>query len=173
MKRYLPEPIVCVPVSALRTLAKQCARLGEPGLAGLREAGRVAGRCIFDALGWTPATLTPAAFWTALDGKLQELGLGSLDFEALDPGLGVVEWKRSPEAGDRSDTAETVGCELATGILHGALSRAAGRPVSVLEVKCGAGTGEACRFLVASESRLSAIRERVSCGTPVEAALGP
>jgi hypothetical protein len=63
------------------------------------------------------------------------------------------------------------GCHFATGLLGGVFSRAAGRPIAVLEVHCGAHAGEPCLFLVSSEARLTTVHRRLTMGTALAEAL--
>ncbi len=66
-----------------------------------------------------------------------------------------------------------VGCHFATGLLGGVFSRAAGRPIAVLEVHCAAHAGEPCLFLVGSGTRLTSVHRRLTTGTALAAALEP
>lgn len=167
--------LACLPGPALAALADGCLSLGGDGGDALREAGRVAGAHLFELLGPAAAELSPAAFWVRIDEKLRELNLGSLRFEPLDSGLGAVSWYGFPEAGAPDGTGrETRGCPLATGVLGGLLGRAAGRPVAVLEIGCGARSPHACWFLIGSDERLGAVRGRLAEGASVaEAVEGP
>ncbi len=63
------------------------------------------------------------------------------------------------------------GCHFATGLLGGVFSRAAGRPIAVLEVHCGAHAGQPCLFLVGSEARLTTVHRKLTTGTALTAAL--
>lgn len=168
MDRELPEPFVRLPASFFPALADGCAELGEPGVAVLHEAGRQAGNRMFDALGVLPETLAPAEFWEAVDRTFRDLSLGSLHFEPLGNGLAAIGWRNLPEAtGPDGNPRVSRGCALATGLLGGLLSRAAGRPVPVLEVDCAAGGSDTCWFLIAAEDRLREVHQRMSDGAPL------
>lgn len=174
MERDPPEPFVRLPASFFPLLADRCAELGDPGIAALREAGRQAGGRIFDALGVLPEALAPAEFWEAVDRTLRELSLGSLRFEPLEGGAAAIGWRNLPEAaGPDGNSRVSRGCALATGILGGLLSRAAGRSVPVLEVDCAAGGSDTCWFLIAAEARLREVHERWADGAPLSGILQP
>lgn len=174
MERDPPEPFVRLPASSLAALADGCLAMGPSGVDALREAGRRAGFRIFDSLGVLPETLPLARFFEAADRALQACGLGSVDFEAVDGGLIAMSWRRLPEAGGAEAGGRTSrGCPLATGILGGLLTRAAGSPMAVLEVDCAADGGDACWFLVGSEERLREIHGRIAGGASPHAALAP
>lgn len=174
MERTPPEPFVRLPAEMLPTLADRCADLGDEGIAALREAGRRAGNRIFDGLGVLPETLETEAFWSAADDVLRELGLGRITFEPVDGAVGAVSWRELPEAtaGGAVAPRRSRGCALATGILGGLLTRAAGRPVAVLEIGCAAGGSDACWFLVGAEGRLREVHARLAEGGAVAAVLG-
>lgn len=167
-----PRPFICLPGSVLAALADGCTNLGDPGVDALREAGRLAGWDIYDALDSSPASLSLGTFWSLVNEKLRELNLGTLRYEPLDGGLGAVGWQRLPEAGSPPGGERfTEGCHLATGLLAGLLSRGAGRPVAVLEIGCGARASHDCWFLVGAETRLIEISERLTAGASVSEAL--
>ncbi len=173
MEREPPEPFVGLPASFFPALADGCAELGERGIAILREAGRHAGNRLFDALGVLPETLAPAEFWEAVDRTVRELSLGSVRFEPLEGGVAAIGWRNLPEAaGADGNSRISRGCALATGILAGLLSRAAGRPVPVLEVDCAAGGSDTCWFLVGGEGRLREVHEGLAHGTPLSGLFG-
>jgi hypothetical protein len=162
-----------LPQAVLATLADRCGQLGEPGISALRETGRVAGTLLFDGLGTGAEDLDKDDFWSALDARIRQLHLGFVHFEPLDRGLAVLAWHEMPETGAEGSAPRiTSGCHLATGLLGGLLGRAAGQPIAVLEVACGADGSEPCWFLIGSESRLTAIHDRLARGEDLRAALG-
>jgi len=161
-----------LPHAVLATLADRCGQLGEPGVSALRETGRVAGTLLFDGLGTGAEDLDPDDFWSALDARVRQLNLGFVHFEPLDEGLAVLAWYQMPETGcDGTVERTTTGCHLATGLLGGLLGRAAGQSIAVLEIACGAAGSEPCWFLIGSESRLTAIHDRLARGEDLRAAL--
>ena len=164
---------VRLPQAVLTTLADRCGQLGEPGISALRETGRVTGTLLFDALGTAPDGLPVEEFWEHLDAKFRELNLGFVHFEPVDEGLAAVAWYHLPETGaDASVERTTGGCHLATGLLGGLLSQAAGQPIAVLEIGCGIDGSEPCWFLIGSEPRLTSIHDRLARGEELRVALG-
>lgn len=154
-----------LPHTTLATLAERCGALGEGGVAALRESGRVAGIKLFETLGPRAEGLAVDDFWDAFDRKIRDLNLGFVHFEPIDEGVAALAWYRLPETGvDAGVHRSTEGCHLATGLLGGVLSRAANRPIAVLEVGCGSRGSEACWFLIGSEPRLTEIHQRLSSG---------
>lgn len=186
--------LAILPAAALGSLSSRCARLGDDGVRALREAGRRAGERLFEGLEPNPEDLSPASFWEALDERMAELRLGSVRFEPLVAGVGLVVWYRAPEAredvippasdGPRRRAGEPAGplrtdgrrpiprCHLATGLLAGALTRVAGRPVAAMEVLCGRGDIPLCWFLIGDGDRLRGLHARLRNGASLRATLG-
>ena len=54
------------------------------------------------------------------------------------------------------------GVTLRSGLLSGALSRAAGKTVDVLEVQCGHGGSEPCWFMFGSDATLQNVRNHMA-----------
>ena len=153
-------PAVRLPRSALTTLSHRCAGLGAHGVQALREAGYRAGTEVLATLDEKPGELSTEDFWRRLDDAFTRAGLGSLSHEVVSPAVGAVAWKGSAEAaGSRSDRSP-VSCHFAGGLLGGVLSRAAGRTVDVLEVRCEGGGERPCWFLYGSVETLRAVRAR-------------
>lgn len=174
MDDFRDEPMIRLPAAALVALADGCARLGDPAAETLREAGRITGLRLFDLLTEDePAEELPAdAFWTRVNEVLDASGLGEVEYRVHEGGVAELSTARGPEAGERGARARvTSGCHFTTGMLGGILSRAAGKPIAILEVECRADSASACRFLVGSEERLSAVHARLSGGASLEEAL--
>lgn len=175
----LPRPAgeVRLPAASLRRLTRLCGELGSGGVAALREAGRIAGRQLVDGLSGAEEAgrqgLTD--FFDELRGATAERGYGVAEYELLAGGVGRVELRGSPEAASGSDARRTdtrPGCHFAAGWLCGSLSAAAGEPVAVLEVSCGASPeNDRCRFVVGAEPRLRTIRASLRAGASLEEAL--
>ncbi len=169
----IPAPFVRLPRSALMLLSHRCAALGAPGVRALREAGYRAGAELYAGLGDRPEALSTDEFFPAVDRLLGDLGLGSVSFAPVAPSLGAVSWRRSPEAGGTRREAGGTRCHLASGLLGGLFSRAAGRTVAVLEASCRSGGSEPCWFLVGSVERLRKLRQDAREGASLESVLRP
>lgn len=157
-----------LPRSAFEGLSSRLRGNGPSGTAALREAGRETGAALYGALE-DGADLSPDEFWERTRRIAGLAGLGRPEYAVLAPGVGSVTLSRGPE----SDRSGGGACHFAAGWIAGLLSRAAGEPVAVLEVRCAAlGSGEGCRFLVGSGARLRRIRRRLADGTPLPGALG-
>lgn len=158
-----------LPRSAFEGLSSRLRGDGPSGTAALREAGRETGAALYGLLE-DGADLSPDEFWERTCRIAGLAGLGRPEYAVIAPGVGSVTLARGPE----SDRSGGGACHFATGWIAGLLSRAAGEPVAVLEVRCAAlGPGEGCRFLVGSGVRLRRIRRRLADGTPLPGALGP
>jgi len=164
------RPVVRLPARVLPELVRRCERVGRGALGALRATGRVAGgELAEDLAGETPPDEADReAYWEAVERAVDDLGFGSIAYEVLTPGVASVTLPALPES-DRSDGSP--GCPFTTGLLAGLLGHAAGEAVAVLEVECRVGGHPACRFLVGSEPRLRAIRERLVSGSELAEAL--
>jgi predicted hydrocarbon binding protein len=163
---------VRIPSETLAVLADGCGDLGAGGVSALREAGRVAGEALLDGLGVDPDASDADEFWEAVGQEFVDFGLGPVTYRLRSPGVGEVRLEGVPEAdGADGEPRRLTGCPFSTGLLGGLLTGAAGEPVSVLEVECRAGGAAFCRFLVGSEARLAAIRDRMASGEPLGAVL--
>ena len=154
MNAPISRPAVEIPRAALTTLSHRCASLGADGRRALREAGYRAGVAIVSSLAKQPGELPRSEFWCAVDRGLTEAGLGSITHESVSPALGAVAWRGSPEAEGTHSERPGVQCHFAAGLLGGILSRAAGRTVDVLEVRCGSGADAPCWFLFGAVASL-------------------
>lgn len=161
---------VRMPPSALAALADRALQAGRSATSALREAGRLTGEDLYRATGATARDQEGPdlqAFWSRANGRLEELGLGRAEYRPLSASVGLVTLRESPEAGGRGGDREETrpGCPFATGWIAGLVSRAAGEPAAVLEVRCSAGEDRGpCRFLVGAEERLEEIRRRLRAG---------
>ncbi len=155
------EDGLSLPGRAFQALAGGLGRAGPSGRAALRESGRLAGEALFATLDGG-AEASPEAFWEEVRRVAASAGLGRPEYSVLAPGIGSVALTGGP--GGRG-TARG-GCHFATGWIGGLLTRAAGEPVAVLEVRCAAlADGDACRFLLGSGGRLREVRRRLTEGT--------
>lgn len=165
-----PAESVRLPVAAIRTLAGSAAEAGPDAVRALREAGRTTGEILFEKVGGDhPAgELSPDEFVEALDRALRDRGLGSAGYAVLAPGVAALSLAASPE----SRSSGPVGCPLACGWIAGLLSRVAGAPVAVMEVRCASSDGRGpCRFLAASPARLRRLHRGLDRGEPLAALL--
>lgn len=173
-----PGGDVRVPVDSLRRLSRLSGELGTGSVAVLREAGRAAGRALVDELpGREPSDeLSLERFWEQLGRAADGRGFGRAEYSVVRDDVARVELTASPEACPPPEAVDggepRPGCHFAAGWLGGALTAAAGEPVAVLEVECGAGDDDpSCRFLVGAEDRLEEIRASMAAGASVEEAL--
>ena len=169
----MQHPSVTLPRSVLSDLFHRCARLGDSGIAALKEAGDRAGADAVALLGDSPDALPATEFWALLDEIFRKAGLGSVSFKPGGIASAAIAWRDSVEAAARS-TVEAAGaaesaagtrdsaargarCHFATGLLQGVLSRLAGRAVEVAEVQCGGGAAP-CWFLFGSVETMQRVR---------------
>lgn len=170
---------VRLPAAALRRLSRLLGEPGGGGVPALREAGRTAGRRMVRELGGDGAAADRPlpAFWRELRDAAGERGWGHAAYGVLSGAVGEVTLRGSPEADggaapDADARSRRAGCHFAVGWIGGALSEAAGEPVTVLEVECRGGRdATACRFLVGREARLREILASLRAGASVEEAL--
>ena len=144
----------------------------------LRQLGYESGDAFYDALehriawerpGATIGTLPEGEFWPELAAFWEELGWGTVRHEQLHPGVGALECTGWTEAASAREAGEQF-CHLTTGVLAHLLSRLAGSDVAVLEVQCGAGGSERCRFLVGGPAALGGVYEAMTQGlSPADA----
>lgn len=166
------SPTVRLPSGILAVLADRCGDLGAGGVSALREAGRVAGEALLESMDGDPAGVAPEAFWESVGQEFVDLGLGPVSYRLRNRGVAEVRLEAAPEAdGARGEPRRMSGCPFSTGLLGGLLTGVAGESVSVFEVECRAGGAAFCRFLVGSEARLSAVRDRMASGEPLGAVL--
>lgn len=168
---------VRMPADSLRRLSRLSGELGAGSVAALREAGRAAGRSLMRELpGRDPSDeLGVERFWEQLGRAARGRGYGRAEYRVVAADVARVDLHASPEASPvpgGGDGEPRPGCHFAAGWLGGALTAAAGEPVAVLEVECGAGDEDpACGFLVGPEGRLEEIRASMAAGASVEEAL--
>ena len=154
MNSSTESSVVRLPRSALASLFRRCGTLGASGVEALREAGDRVGAELLASLAASPTTLPASDFWSRLDAAIRGAGLGSVSFRPADRGTGAVSWRGSTEAPGRSPDEPS--CHFAAGFLGGVLSRAAHRPVEVLEVRCGG--GQPCWFIFGSAETIRSVR---------------
>jgi predicted hydrocarbon binding protein len=166
------KPVVSLPSSALTLLSRRCSELGGNGVRAMREAGYRAGADLFAGLDEAPDQLPASSFWRAVDESIRQLGLGSITFETVAPGIGAVAWEGSPEADGPGSELPKARCHLAAGLLGGFLSRAAGRTVAIYEARCRAGETGPCWFLIGARDRLREVHQSTGSGS-LRSVLGP
>lgn len=165
---------VRLPARFLADLSERCGRAGPEAAEALREAGRgLGGRLVEDLPDERgPERAPPERFWEAASDLLTERGLGAVAFEVRSPGVAELRLESGPEAADGwGAAAGRDGCPLATGLLAGVLTAAAGEPVAVLEVECGATEGGPCRWLAGSRETLEEVSSQLGEGASVREAL--
>lgn len=138
-------------------LSHRCAGLGTDGVRALREAGYRAGVTFVSSVGDPPGDIGLTRFWELIDRAFVAAGLGSIRFEAVSPAIGAVAWKGSAEASGTRSERPGVQCHFAAGVLGGVLSRAAGKTVDVLEIRCGVGGDQPCWFLFGAVANMRSV----------------
>jgi len=139
----------------------------------LQSAGYAAGAALFADLGGSfsepPADAPEGSYWHSFSLRLSERGCGSFTANTTHPGAGLLT--RSLPAGAVASPALDVGCAFTTGLLAHVLTRTAGAPVAVLEVRCRARGDGTCVFAFGSESTIACLYATLLDGKPVEHAL--
>jgi predicted hydrocarbon binding protein len=141
----------------------------------LRSAGYTAGVTFADDFagevqGGDSASLDRATYFERLGGFLEDRGWGMLHHSAPHPGVGLIssrDWAEATEDGDEDQPS----CAFSSGMLSALLSRAAGAPVTVLQVGCRSRGDEACSFAFGSEAAVDELFRLLSEGRDLEAAL--
>lgn len=157
MNRHSSNPVVEIPRSALAMLSHRCAALGTDGVRALREAGYRAGVTILASVDDRPEQLEMIDFWKRMNDAFRTAGLGSIRFEMVSPAIGAIAWKGSTEASGTRSEQPGVQCHFAAGLLGGVFSRAAGKTVDVLEIRCGAGGDQPCWFLFGAVTNMRSV----------------
>lgn len=110
-------------------------------------------------------------FWSRLEDHLRRRGWGALRHDTSHPGVGLLtasDWAEALGA----DADPEGGCSFSTGLLSGILSRLAGGPVAVLEVRCRTRGDEECAFAFGSEAAIHDLYGRLLEGVALADALG-
>ena len=112
----------------------------------LQKAGHDAGDAVIRSMeGDSPLDQTPeSGFWTRLSDQFDTMGWGTVEHEAVHPGVGALtarDWFEVDPA------ASTPTCPFSTGILSRILGHVAGEDVAVMVVPCDTDTAGCCRFL--------------------------
>ncbi len=109
------------------------------------------------------------SFWTGLSTFLSRSGWGSLDHRKAHAAVGVLSSPDWAEVGDAEESQPS--CAFSTGMLAALLSRAADRPVAVVEVACRAVGDGSCRFAFGSEVAIHELYGRLLEDRDLESAL--
>ncbi|MEX0935994.1 MAG: V4R domain-containing protein [Gemmatimonadota bacterium] len=145
-----------VPVALLhnlrRILREQSGELAAIHL--LHDIGFATGESVHEqflnSLDANPTTLTPDAFWDALDQFSSQRGWGRIRHERGHPGLGIIrssDWIES----DPQSEAQRPSCAFSAGVLAHLLGRVAQGSIAVLEVGCRSRGDDECAFLFGAE----------------------
>lgn len=156
LRRAIEETSAQGPIRALREAGRRLA--GDAELAVQQRSGAP-----------LPA-LSQSTFWLELSRYFDDGGWGRIEHQQVNEGLGAVlawDWAEA----DPTEGRDAPGCHISTGLLAEILTRAAGRPVAVLEVTCRSRGDEACRFLFGSPARLMVVHRRLSEAGNLEDAL--
>lgn len=138
---------------------------GEARAAGedeLQEADEPAG-------GAALAGRSASSFWTGLSTFLSRRGWGSLDHRKAHAAVDVLSSPDWAEVGDVEESQPS--CAFSTGMLAALLTRAADRPVAVVEVACRAVGDGSCRFAFGSEVAIHELYGRLLEDRDLESAL--
>jgi len=140
---------------------------------GLQSAGYAAGAEVFANLGGSFSEPTVNAmersYWRSLSRRLSERGYGSFSANTTHPGAGLLTRRAPPEADVIPELG--IGCAFTTGLLASVLTRTAGAPVAVLEVRCRTRGDGTCVFAFGSENTIGRLYATILDGKPVEHAL--
>lgn len=175
------EPVASIPGSALRTLHRALSHEAGPELAAraVQAAGAATGDLLFESLTSPEAAGVEAEdlrrlpleeFWDDILEFLSDLGWGSLEHEAIHPGIGALSAPDWIEA-DPAQSTSGPRCFFASGLLSGLLGGVAGRPIAVLEVECRSAGDDRCRFLFGDEAVLGRVRAGLEAGRELSSTL--
>lgn len=127
----------------------------------LQTAGYEVGTGLADVFamevqGEAPSFLDRATYFNRLSRFLEARGWGELQYTAPHPGLGLVtsaNWAEATPEGDESQPS----CSFSSGMLSAILARAAGAPVTVLQVSCRSCGDDNCSFAFGSEAAVNGL----------------
>ncbi len=166
------DALVAFPRESLLALRGALRRdAGDAAATWLQEGGYAAGAPVFAAFQrWCAARGVAEPTGIALDRFrdlatrfFRESGWGDVTVSSLD---GVVAAVDAPDWAESEPGAELPypSCHYSAGLLADFFGRVAEAPLAALEVECRSSGGARCRFLVGSESVLTAIYERMADG---------
>lgn len=167
---------VALPSGALTALRVALRREAGPlaAIHALQSAGYQVGGAVYDGfarwLNADPRALGARAFWGRLGAYMKHRGWGELEHDRVHPGVGLVRGRNWVEADGESGASQPT-CAFSTGLFSGFLTRAAGAPVAVLEVRCISRGDEACAFAFGSESTIHDLYGLLLEGTELEQAI--
>jgi predicted hydrocarbon binding protein len=161
---------------ALRAAMRRDA--GDASATWLQEGGYAAGAPVFDAFSrWTsakglgePTALGLDRFCALAAEFFREGGWGAVEISSLE---GVVAAVDAPDWAEAELDAGLPypSCHYSSGLLADFFGRVADAPLAALEVECRSAGGNRCRFLLGSESILTALYERMVDGADYESAV--
>lgn len=165
---------VKLPAGALAELRRAIEETATTdGVRALREAGRRLAADTEYAIIQRDGPLSELPldrFWSALASYFQDCGWGRLEHQDVHEGLGAVVSRDWAEA-DPNEARAAPGCHISTGLLAEILSRAAGRPVAVMEVDCRSQGDDYCRFLFGSPTILLRVHQKLAHADNLDDAL--
>lgn len=150
---------VSLPAVALPALRRAVASGSDPltAIQSLQAAGFETGGTLFGTLeakmGRATDDVSEDDFWRSLSSLLEDLGWGTVDHEALHPGVGILfspDWVEGAEPSENGHPT----CSFSSGLLSGLLSSVAGGPVAVLQIACRACGDDRCGFAFGSEKTI-------------------
>lgn len=166
---------VTIPAAAFGHLRAALADTGDGGggVSALHAAGFASGDdlyALFSAAGGgSPATLGRNRFWVTLSRFFEDRGWGTLEYEALHPGVSILSSSDWAEADSNSGPYAT--CAFTSGLLSSFLTRTAGGAVAVLETSCRARGDDRCVFAFGSEQAIQGLYAELLEGHALDQAL--
>ena len=119
---------------------------------------------------WGPSALALDAFRERAAQFFRESGWGEVSVAALEGVVAAIDAADWAEA-EPGAALPYPGCFYSAGLLADFFGRVADAPLAALEVECRSSGSDRCRFLVGSESVLTALHEQMAAGVDCTAAL--
>jgi predicted hydrocarbon binding protein len=166
------DALVAFPRQSLLALRAAMRRdAGDASATWLQEGGYAAGGPVFAAFErWcaarnagAPATSDLDAFREHAARFFRDSGWGEVSVTALDGVVAAIDAPDWAEA-EGSGALPYPSCFYSAGLLADFFGRVADAPLAALEVECRSSGGDRCRFLVGSESVLTALYDQMAVG---------
>lgn len=129
---------------------------------GASSAGDILIRFRDRLSGQEPAEVPADHFWSELSHFIEELGWGSIEQDALHPGLisiAASDWFEAEGA-----TGDQPCCHFSTGFFAELLRLVSDVEIAAMEVECVSCGDDRCRFLVGSPTALEEVYEEMVRG---------
>jgi hypothetical protein len=167
---------IAIPVSVFDSLRTELAKAAGAleTVRALHHAGYQAGLAstgsVNQEAGGDAFKLSESGFWSNLTDYFSKRGWGTLLRSDPHPGIGLLGSSDWAEASPENVTSDG-SCSFSTGFLSGLLSKLAGGPIAVLEVKCRTRGDSSCGFAFGSETAIQNLHEHLLEGEDLNAAL--